>query len=145
MGKRVAPHAASGLQRAHDDARLDFVFGGMLKHFCQCLTSRSENLRWTARIPFCAYGPQRPLLALRRRSVAANQATFPRALLATDHRRSISFTATFMLGRYFRAATSGVIDDEKKIRFRLPRTGPPPGIASAMALMPASDPPTDDA
>ncbi|MDB5876279.1 MAG: hypothetical protein JWQ07_5721 [Ramlibacter sp.] len=38
-----------------------------------------------------------------------------------------------MLGRYFRAATSGVIDDEKKIRLTLPRTGPPPGIASAMA------------
>ena len=75
----------------------------------------------------------------------ADQATFPRASLAADHRRSISFTATFMLGRYFRAATSGVIDDEKKIRFRLPRTGPPPGIASALALMPASDPPTEDA
>lgn len=62
VGKRVAPHAASGLQRARDDARLDFVFGGMLD-FCQRLTSRSENLRRTARIPFCAYGPRRPLLA----------------------------------------------------------------------------------
>ena len=51
MGKRVPPHAASGLQRAHDDARLDFVFGGMLD-FCQRLTSRSENLRRTVRIPF---------------------------------------------------------------------------------------------
>jgi hypothetical protein len=50
-----------------------------------------------------------------------------------------------LLGRYFRAATSGVIDDEKKISFRLPRTGPPPGISSAKVLMPASDPPTDDA
>src|SRR6266436_4815645 len=87
----------------------------------------------------------RPLLMLSRRSLAANQATFPRALFATDHRRSISFTATFMLGRYLRAATSGVIEDEKKIRLRLPNTGPPPGIASAMALIPASDPPTDEA
>src|ERR1700731_193177 len=78
-------------------------------------------------------------------NLVANQATFPRALFATDHGRSISFTATLMLGRYFLAATSGVIDDEKKIRFRLPRTGPPPWMASAMALMPASDPPTDDA
>src|SRR5258708_32562117 len=78
-------------------------------------------------------------------SLAANQATFPRVLFAIDHRRSISFTAAFIAGRYFLAATSGVIDDEKKMRFRLPRTGPPPGMASAMALMPASDPPTDDA
>src|ERR1700733_626180 len=84
----------------------------------------------------------RPILMLSRR---ADQATFPRAVFVTDHRRSISFTAIFMLGRYFRAATSGVIDDEKKIRLRLPRTGPPPGIANAMALMPVSDPPTDDA
>src|SRR5260370_14476027 len=87
----------------------------------------------------------RPLLMLSRRSLAANQATFPRALLAADHRRSISFTATFMLGRYFRAATSGVIDDEKQISFKRPSTGPPPGIASAIALIPASDPPTDAA
>jgi len=41
-----------------------------------------------------------------------NGGDIPRALLAADHRRSISFTATFMLGRYFRAATSGVIDDD---------------------------------
>src|ERR1700722_14083848 len=74
-----------------------------------------------------------------------SQPTFPRALFAADHRRSISFTAIFILGRYFCAATSGVIDDEKKIRFKLPRTGPPPGIANAMALMPVSDPPTEDA
>jgi hypothetical protein len=50
-----------------------------------------------------------------------------------------------MLGKYFFAAASGVIEDEKKMRLRLPRTGPPPGMANAMALMPASDPPTDDA
>ena len=73
------------------------------------------------------------------------QATFPRALFAADHRRSISCTACIMLGRYLRAATSGVIEDEKKIRFRLPSTGPAPRIGSAMALMPASDPPTEDA
>jgi hypothetical protein len=82
-----------------------------------------------------------PISAPSRPSLAADQATSPRALFAADHRRSISFTAIFMLGRYFRAATSGGIDDEKKIRFRLTRTGPPPGIASAMAPMP----PTDDA
>ena len=45
---------------------------------------------------------------------------FPRALFAADHRLSISLTATFMLGRYFFAAASGVIDDEKKIRLMLP-------------------------
>jgi len=71
--------------------------------------------------------------------------SFPRALFAADQRLSISRTACFMLGRYLLAATSGVIDDEKKIRFRLPRTGPAPGMANAMALMPASDPPTDEA
>ena len=87
VGKRVAPHAASGLQRAHDDARLDFVFGGMLD-FCQCLTSRSENLRRTVRIPFCAYGPQRPLLALSRRSLAAIRRPFraPCSRWTTDAR-----------------------------------------------------------
>src|ERR1700733_12137655 len=90
--------------------------------------------------PFTAFGEL--VLMLSRR---ADQATFPRAVFVTDHRRSISFKAIFMLGRYFRAATSGVIDDEKKIRLRLPRTGPPPEIANAMALMPVSDPPTDDA
>jgi hypothetical protein len=52
----------------------------------------------------------------------ADYAIFPRALFAADHRRSISFTAILMLGRYFRAATSCVINDEKKIRFTLPRT-----------------------
>ena len=72
-------------------------------------------------------------------------AIFPRALFAMDHRRSISFTACFMFGRYLLAATSGVIEEEKKIRLRLPSTGPPPCIGSAMALMPASEPPTEDA
>ncbi len=49
MGKRVAPDAARGLQRAPDDARLDFVFGGMLG-FSQRLISPSEKLRRTVRI-----------------------------------------------------------------------------------------------
>jgi hypothetical protein len=71
--------------------------------------------------------------------------TFPLALFAADHRCSISLTACFMFERNRLAATSGVMDDVKKIRFRLPITGPPPWIGSAMALMPASDPPTEDA
>jgi hypothetical protein len=50
-----------------------------------------------------------------------------------------------MLDRYFRAALSGVIDKEKKIRLRLPRIGPPPAMANAMALMLTSDPPADEA
>ena len=45
-----------------------------------------------------------------------------------DHRRSISFTVTFMLYKYFLVATLGVIEDEKKDRLRLPRMGPPPEI-----------------
>lgn len=51
-----------------------------------------------------------------------SQPNLPRALFAAD-RRSISFTAAFMLGRYFLAANSGVIEDERKIRLRLPSTG----------------------
>jgi hypothetical protein len=41
------------------------------------------------------------------------QVIFPRALFALDHRRSISLTTCFMFGRYLRAATSGVIEEEK--------------------------------
>jgi hypothetical protein len=74
-----------------------------------------------------------------------DQAIFPRAVFAAYHRHSISCTACFMSGRYLRAANSGVIDVEKKIRFKLPSTGPAPRIGSAMALMPASDPPTEEA
>ncbi|OSJ08878.1 hypothetical protein BST63_27435 [Bradyrhizobium canariense] len=66
-------------------------------------------------------------------------------MFAADHRRSISFTAGPHVGQILFGGHLRVIDDEKKIRFRLPRTGPPPGMASAIALMPASDPPTGEA
>src|SRR5258708_15119753 len=76
--------------------------------------------------------------------IRTDQAIFPRAVFAADHRRSISCTACFMCGRYLRAANSGGIDVEKKIRFRLPSTEPAARIGSAMALIPASDPPAYD-
>src|SRR5258708_37251130 len=77
--------------------------------------------------------------------IRTDQAIFPRAVFAADHRRSISCTACVMCGRYLRAANSGVIDVEKKIRFRLPGTGPGPRIGSGRARLPASDPPRQDA
>jgi hypothetical protein len=46
--------------------------------------------------------------------IKIDQAIFPRAVFAADHRRSISWTIRFMSGRYLRAANSGVIDVEKK-------------------------------
>ena len=46
--------------------------------------------------------------------IKTDQAIFPRAVFAADHRRSISWTTRFMSGRYLRAATRALSMSRRK-------------------------------